>query len=187
MRNIQMIKSEVPSKKVEFYPSVDDHVHIANRLSSSVPTSTLTVYSYYAFLFLNTIVFPVFLWFNEYLLAGLIVFLLNILTLMFIVPRANSDSYRKYYEHLYGNRENEIATVELSSAGINYYSDGAETFWPWQRINSIEETDQSIYFFHEGNGFAVSKSGFAYPHDSTEFIDFARNSLTEVRTKQIET
>jgi hypothetical protein len=47
---------------VEFYPSLEDYVYIAHRLSSSVPTGTLSLYSFYAFLFLNTIVFPVFLW-----------------------------------------------------------------------------------------------------------------------------
>jgi hypothetical protein len=101
----------------------------------------------------------VFLWFNEYLLAGLIVFLLNMVALMFMIPRVNSDGFRRLYEHLFGNRENEVATAELSSQGIRYHSDGFESFWSWRRINSIEETDQSIYFFVDGNGFAVRKMG----------------------------
>ena len=105
---------------------------------------------------------------------------------MFIIPRVNSDGYRKYYEHLYGNRENQIATVELSSAGIRYWSDGAESFWPWRRINSVEETDESIFFYFDGNGFAVRKSGFAYPDESVTFVNFAQGHLSEARNQQLQ-
>ena len=44
-------------KRVEFYPSVDDHVHIASRIGGTAPTNTLTSYSYYIFLFLTRLCF----------------------------------------------------------------------------------------------------------------------------------
>ncbi len=169
--------------KVEFHASIDDYVHVADRISASVPEKTSTLYFYYAFLFLNAIIFPVFLWFNQYLLTGLIVFLLNMGALMFLIPRVGSDSNRNYYEHLHGNLENEIATVELGTDGVRYYHDGCETFFSWRKITSVEETEQSIFFYLKGNGFAVRKNGFAYRDQEREFVAFANNLIQTGRSE----
>lgn len=188
MNHTQTIQTEQPSSKtftVEFYPSVDDYAYLASKISGSVPTPTITGYAYYLFLLLNVIAFPAFLWINDYELTGFVVFTLNVAALIFLIPRVNSDSYRKYYEHLFGDRENEIARVILSSAGAKYIADGGESFWPWRRITEIEETAESIYFYYDGNGFAVRKSGFAYSEEQKAFIDFARQSLQMNQANQI--
>ena len=172
--------------EVAFYPSLDDYVHIAAKIAGSVPTNTLTGYAYYLFLFLNTVLFPVFLWISDYLLAGLIVFVLNLGALMLIIPRVNSAGFRKYYEHVFGDREKHVATVTLTDAGLVYVADGAESFLPWKRIETIEETEESIYFYFDGNGFAVRKSGFPYEEDADKFVTFAKHRLLESRTHQLE-
>jgi hypothetical protein len=131
-------------------------------------------------------VFPVFLWFNDYFLAGTAIFLANLGTLIYIMPRVNSDGYRKYFEHLFGKRGKSIAKVELTRAGIRYSSSGGESFCPWDWITETEETADSVFFFHEGNGLAVKKSGFAYHEDEIAFCTFARNRIAENRSKNIE-
>jgi len=131
--------------------------------------------------------FPAFLWLSDYLLAGLIVFILNLGALMFIIPRVNSSGFRKYYEHLIGNREKEIATVRLTDDGLSYAADDAESFWPWKRITNVEETDESIYFYFDGNGCAVRKSGFPYKEDADRFVTFAKEKLLGIKTGQLET
>lgn len=170
---------------VEFYPSVDDYVHIASKVGGSVPNKTVVVYAYYLFLFLNTILFPAFLLFNDFLFAALIVFLINVGTLVFILPRVNSAGFRRYYEHLIGNRENEIAKVTLTQSGLHYVADDGESFWPWRRFSTIEETEASIFFYYDGNGVAVRKSGFAYKDDANSFVAFANRRLQEIHTDQL--
>ena len=172
--------------EVEFYPAVEDFVHIATSISGKVPTKSVALYAYYVFLFLNTIVFPVFLWSYDYFLFGMGVLLVNLGALLFIVPRANSDGYRKHYQHLIGNREQFVAKVELSDVGLRYSADDGESFWPWKRITSLEETNESIYFYFDGNGFAVRKSGFAYPEDAAVFVAFANEKMKESRLRQLE-
>jgi len=169
---------------VEFYPSLEDHVHIALRISSSARPKPLTRHAYNFFLTLNAIVFPSFLFFNDYMLLGLVVFGLNLVALLFIVPRVNPDTFRSYYSQLYGHRENKIARVDLTDNGIRYTADGGEGFWPWHRINDIEETDDAIYFYFDGNGFAVRKAGFAYLEEKDAFVEFARRLQTSV-TKEL--
>ena len=106
--------------------------------------------------------------------AGIVVFILNLVAVSLILPRVESARYRKYYEALFGNREREIAKVTLTDAGLRYSADGAESFWPWERIRQIEETEDSIFFYCDGNGFGVAKGGFPYQQDAARFLLFAK-------------
>lgn len=177
----QATQEENSVYSVEFYPSAEDYAYIATRIGGSVPRSTVASYAYYIFLFLNTIVFPAFLWINDYFLAGLAVLVINIAVVVIITPRLNSDSYLKYYRHLVGSRESKIAKVSLNGDGAFYESEDGYSFWPWRRIEFVEETEESIYFFFEGNGFAVRKSGFPYPEQAKTFIEYSRQNVQRAR------
>ena len=159
---------------VEFYPSIDDSVHVAARIGASTPPKTFTTYAYYSFLALNAIVFPAFLLFINFVLLGGLVFVVNLVFLAFIVPRVNTDAVREYYRRIYPERENRMALVELNSAGIEYSVEGVRSFWPWTKIIGVEETPDSIFFYFEGNGFGVRTSGFAYAEQRIAFLDSAQ-------------
>ena len=179
MNHIQRTKAETGSDSysVEFYPSTDDYVHIALKTSESVPTPTPIKFAYQTFLVINAIGFPAFLWFNEFFLAGLLLLGINITALAWVIPWSTAAGLRKYYEHMVGHRENKIARVEISRAGISYWAEDGEGFYPWHRITSIDETDEAIFFFFPGNGLAVRKSGFAYHDDELDFLRTARGYL----------
>jgi hypothetical protein len=157
---------------VEFYPSVEDQVHIALRFAQS-SAGDRSMWAYHAFLTINAVAFPAFLLLQEYIVWAAAVFLINLTALLFVFPQSNRDSYSKYYETLFGNRENVPARVELTNGGVMYTADGGYSFWPWERILSVEETDESIFFYIDGNGFGVRKSGFAYRDDERSFFEIA--------------
>jgi len=183
-----MAKTDLPtdSLAVEFHPSVDDYVHIANRVTASIKTPLGIQYAYQFFLFINAIVFPVVLWLNDYYIAGILILAANIAALSWLIPWFTRGGHRAYFEQVIGPRENEIARVELNSSGIRYSSDDGESFFPWRRITAIEETDDAIFFFFSGNGFAVRKSGFAYRDEQDAFSRFARSHLAAGQTLQLE-
>ena len=170
--------NETPRASVEFYPSLDDFVHISLRIGEKANHSALSTRAYQFFLVTNAIGFPAFLMFREHFIVGLLVFALNLVLLIFIIPRVNSDSATKYYRNLIGDRENRIARVDLSDGGIRYSSDEGYSFWPWTKISSIEETETSIYFYFDGNGVGIQKSGFPYMDEQVSFIDFARSQVS---------
>jgi hypothetical protein len=166
---------------VEFYPSIEDNVHVAARVGASVTPKTIATYAYQLFLLVNAIIFPAFLIFSNLVLLGAVVFLLNLVVLAFIVRRASTDSIREYYRRIYGNRENRVARVELTQEGIKYSADGGWSFWPWRRITAIEETRDSIFFYFDGNGFGVRTSGFAYDEEMKTFLQTARTLRTSAK------
>ncbi len=159
---------------VEFYPSVDDQVYVSLRINDAVRPKVGTTYAYQAFLFINAIAFPAFLLFSEYVIAAAVVFSFNVAALLIMLPRVNADHFRVYYEQLFGDRGKFSARVDLTPLGVNYSSDDGTSVWPWQKIRGIEETAEAIYFFIDGNGFGVQKSGFAYREDERAFFKFAQ-------------
>jgi hypothetical protein len=167
---------QLPSDKltVEFYPSVDDYVHIALRVSGSARPSTLTAYAYYAFLLVNLIAFPVFLSYVDYPITAFAVFTVNTAALLLLIPRVNKSSFEEYYSQIIGDREKAVARVVLSIEGVRYTADGGEFFMPWDRITEIEDTPDAIYLYFPGNGFGVRKTGFAYVEDEKYFLQSAR-------------
>lgn len=188
MNHIQRTKAETASDSysVEFYPSTDDYVHIALQTTRSVPTPIPIKYAYKGFLIINAVGFPAFLWLNEFFVAGFLLLGLNVLVLTWLIPWFTAGGLRRYYEHTVGPRENKIARVELTPEGISYWADDAEVFWPWRRITSIEETDETVYFYFPGNGLAVRKSGFAYHEEELAFVKAAHAYLTESRLARLE-
>lgn len=170
---------------VEFYPSLDDYIYISTKLTNSITSKPFTTYAYYVFLFTNTIVFPAYLWLNGYFGIGLGVFVLNFAAVRILVPRVNKDASRQYYAQLFGDSENKIARVELSDDGLLYDSEHCYSFWAWERIKSEEETEDSIFFFCDGNGLSVRKSGFAYDDQRKAFSEFAKIQLKPMRVGQL--
>jgi len=162
---------------VEFYPTVDDQVYVSLRINDAVKPKAITTYAFQAFLFVNAVAFPAFLLFSGYVVAAAIIFAINFVAFTFILPRANTDHHRDYYQQLFGEREKFPARVELTTEGVNYSAEGGTSFWPWRKIRGIEETAEAIYFFIDGNGFGVQKSGFAYRDDERAFFEFAQEQV----------
>ena len=113
MNHMKTETSDLPidSVEVEFYPSVDDYVHIAQRVSSSIGTPHAVKYAYQIFLILNTIGFPAFLWLNEYYLPGLLIAAINVAALSWLIPWFAREGYRDYFKQVVGPREAEVARV----------------------------------------------------------------------------
>jgi len=174
------------SYSVEFYPSTDDYVHIALKTTQAVPAPAPLKFAYKSFLIINAVGFPAFLFFNEFFLAGFLLLATNVFAISWLIPWFTAGGLRKYYEHTFGPRENKIARVDITREGISYWADDAEVFWPWRRITSIEETNEAIFFFFPGSGFAVRKSGFAYHEEEVDFVKAAHRFLDDSRIGRLD-
>ena len=172
--------------EVEFYPSVDDYVVIATTVAKTVPVASWhhTFYSY--FLFANLLVAPVVLWIFDYFVLGSILFLINLGMVYLFTPLVQSSAFRNHYEHLAGSKEKTIAKVRIDEEGLRHMHEGVEAFWPWEKFNKIEETEDAIYVYFDGNGLAVRKNGFPYREREREFYQFAESKVKQSKPKLIE-
>lgn len=174
------------SHQVEFYPAIDDLVYISLTTSKNIAKKPFSIWAYWAFLFVNGIVFPAFLFANEYFAAAIAVFFLNLAAVLYLIPRANSDHYRSHFHSSVPDYEKDLVTIELSDDGIRYSTEKYNSFIKWSHIKKIEETPEAIYFFFDGSGWAVRKTGFAGKEQETEFVRFGR-SRHAVAKKEIQT
>ncbi len=171
------------SLRVEFYPSVNDCVHVAERINEAAAAApALLVYVYYGFLGLNLFGVPMLLWFADRFLLGLLVFALNLTATLFLLPNVNRSQYKAYYESLHSECEKHIATVDLNDQGVTYASRGNEFFFPWANIPEIEVTGDSIHLYYEHNAVSVQKSGFPYKEAEDQFLSFARDRVSDIRS-----
>jgi len=109
--------------------------------------------------------------------------MLNLAIAGLFIPAILKSDYRRFFTTLYGNFENEIVRVELNGRGLGISHQGDSSFHLWRNIKRIEETPESIFFyFTNGRGIGVRKSGFAYDQQKNEFLGFARQQL---KTRQL--
>lgn len=176
------------SYTVEFYPSIDDLVYVSERLATSAPSPHLTTRLYQLFLIVNGIVFPSFLMFNGWPWWGFAVFVLNLLAILFLVPRVSGDNTRKYYNSLLPTYEDELEKVTIDNNGLTIKVRRSTSFIEWDEIVSIEENEESIFLFTKANGVAIRKSGFAYKEQEREMFTFAKAQLSankkELKSKE---
>ena len=166
------------SYSVEFYPSIDDLVHITQATRKAYKLPFVSQYALQIFLFINMIGCPTILWFFGWFLAGLLVLALNLGIAGLFIPAIAKADYRRFFTTLYGNFENEIVRVELSERGFGSSHLGDSSFHLWKNVKRVEETSDSIFFYlANGRGIAVRKSGFAYDQQKNEFLAFARQKL----------
>ena len=165
--------------EVEFYPSLDDFIHVAARTNKTAGSSKILTYTTYAFLIVNMILFPAYLWMNDYFFVGLCIFALNMITFVVVLPKLSSASNKVAFSKMYGFREKELAFVRLNDSGLEYSSDEASTFFPWRRMTGFEETEDSLFIYVQAGGFGIRKSGFAYREEMERFKDFALKNIKD--------
>jgi hypothetical protein len=166
------------SVSVEFYPDIDDFVHIAevNRKTYKLPFRAQ--YALQAFIVVNAIGLPATLWLFNLFIAGVVIFAFNMAMALLFIPATLRTDYRRFFQSLYGNIENEIVRVELNKEGILCSHLGDTSFHRWKNVKRIEETKDSIFFFLiNSRAVAVRKSGFAYDGEKNRFLGFAREQI----------
>lgn len=168
--------------KVSFYPVTDDYAYIAEQVNKAYKFPTRAQYALNVFLALNFAGLPAVLWYFDQFIAGLVVFVVNLLFAVFFLPSVLSADYKRYFRLLFGDSENEVAEVELTEDGVWCRHSDSSSFTSWKKITRLEETKNSIYFFLDHSGVAVSKSGFGYDEEKNRFLSFAKSHVKVFNT-----
>jgi hypothetical protein len=163
---------------VEFYPSIEDFVHISHTNAKKYTLPSLTKVGLQAFFVLNCVGLPALLIYADLFGAAFAVFAINIALAVFLLPNLVKTDYRRYYRAFFGNLENEVVRVELHATGIACKHLADSSFYAWKNFTYVEETKDSIILYMTGGrGLAVRKSGFAYDDERAEFLTFARERI----------
>jgi hypothetical protein len=170
---------------VEFYPSIEDYVHVAKiQNEKHAALTSWSKFTFQAFFVVNTILPPVVLAIFQYPIAAFIWFLLDVILAAVFLPAIVKADYRRFYRSVYGEEfENQLVKVELTHDGIFCRHLYDFSFHDWKSVTGIEETDEAIFVNLKTSSLPVRKSGFPYIERQNEFTAFARSRQAEARNE----
>lgn len=168
---------------VEFHPSIEDYVHVGKiQNEKHAALTSWTKFTLQAFFIINTILPPVVLAIFEYPIAAFVWFVLDVILAVVFLPAIVKFDYRRFYRSVYGDDfEDELIRVELTSEGIYCRHLHDYSFHAWRSVESIVETDETVFFNFKISSLPVNKSGFPYIEMQNEFTAFARSRHDESR------
>lgn len=170
---------------VEFYQSVEDYVHIAEKVNKDYPLHQLVKLSLQAFVLVNLVGAPALLFFFEHLPAALLVFLVNLALTVVIVPYLTRVDFRRFYNYYYPDLEKSLTQIEIDETGVHVASSSDSGFYSWGNFKAMEVGNEAFYLYMSGGrGIAVRKSAFAYHEKAAEFTEFVQQQISRTRSKE---
>ena len=173
--------TEAP-QKVTFYPSVDDIAYAAQKVNKSYKFPAHAQYAMLAFLALNMLGLPFALWYFGQPFIALGVLVLSAIFAGVFVPALITADYQHYFNAMYGNLEDELCEVELTSEGVTCRHQSDQAFYAWNSVKEIEETKTAIHFVMRNSALTVTKSGFSYDEEKNRFLEYAKARVPRFNT-----
>jgi hypothetical protein len=155
--------------------SIEDCVFVANYINEQNPVQANPwVKLYYFYIFANGIAFPALLFYFDYSLAGMAVFLINLFFLNIVADKIKNESYKAYYRHLFLESEFRETEVELLESGVSCKSVEGDTFFYWHNFRKVLETSERIYLFTRTTGVIINKNSFELETQLDTFLAFTK-------------
>ena len=161
------------SLKVSYYPDVDAMAYAIERNSRRYKLPSITQYAMFGFLFLNIGGLPLALFSLGFGSLALAVLISNCIFAVFILPRLLKTDYTRYIRTFYGDIENRLAEIELTRDGLWSRLDGDFTFFRWETVREVEETDTAVHLYLGHSSLSIPSSAFPYREQQKEFTRFA--------------
>ena len=171
--------------KVSYYPDVDAMAYAIERNGHKYKLPSIAQYGLFTFLFLNIGGLPLALYTLGFGLLALAVLISNFIFGMFILPRLLKTDYKRYIKTFYGDIENRLAEIELTPEGLWSRLDGDFTFFRWDTVREVEETETAVHLYLGPVSLSIPSSAFAYREQQKEFANFARLQMKAPGTRSL--
>ena len=173
------------SLKVAYYPDIDAMAYAIERNSRRYKLPSITQYAMFAFLFLNIAGLPLALFTLGFGILSLAVLAANCIFAIFILPRLLKTDYKRYIRTFYGDIESRLAEIELTPDGLWSRLDGDFTFFRWETVREVEETETAVHLYLGASSLSIPSSAFPYHEQQKEFTRFAYSHSKAARAAQL--
>ena len=171
--------------KISYYPDIDAMAYAIARNGRRYKLPSIAQYGMFAFLFLNIAGLPLALFTLGFGLLSLAVLTANCIFAIFILPRLLKTDYRRYIRTYYGDIENRLAEIELTPDGLWSRLDGDFTFFRWETVREVEDTETAVHLYLGPSSLSIPSSAFPYREQQTEFARFAYSHAKAARASQL--
>ena len=171
--------------KVSYYPDVDAMAYAIERNSKRYKLPSIAQFGMFAFLFLNIGGLPLALFSLGFGALALAVLISNCIFAVFILPRLLKTDYKRYIKTFYGDIENRLAEIELTRDGLWSRLDGDFTFFRWETVREVEDTDTAVHLYLGASSLSIPSSAFAYREQQKDFARFAYSHAKAARAARL--
>lgn len=161
------------SIKISYYPDVEAMAYAIERNGRRYKLPGIAQYGLFVFLFLNIAGLPFALFTFGFGLLALAILAANCIFAIFVLPRLLKTDYKRYIRTFYGDIENRLAEIELTPDGLWSRLDGDSTFFRWETVRDVEDTETAVHIYLGPVSLSIPSSAFAYREQQTEFAKFA--------------
>jgi hypothetical protein len=173
------------SLKVSYYPDIDEMAYAIERNTRRYKLPSIAQYGMFAFLFLNIGGLPLALFTLGFGPLAVAVLIANCIFAIFILPRLLKTDYKRYIRTFYGDIENRLAEIELTQEGLWSRLDGDFTFFRWETVREVEDTETAIHLYLGPVSLSIPSSAFPYREQQTEFARFAYSRSSAAKARQL--
>lgn len=171
--------------KVSYYPDIDVMAYAIERNGRRYKLPGIAQYGLFTFLFLNIGGLPLALYTLGFGFLALAVLIANFIFGMFVLPRLLKTDYKRYIRTFYGDIENRLAEIELTPDGLWSRLDGDFTFFRWETVREVEDTEKAVHLYLGPVSISIPSSAFPYREQQTEFAKFAFSHSKSAKTAQL--
>lgn len=167
--------------KVVFRPSLQEHIEfLTDRQKRNQPKVSSTVtWIFFAF---NLGFVPAMLISNDHFWAGIVLFVINAVMLIFLLSWQQTNNIRKYYQETWPQLEDHDCEITIDENGVESKHAGNRNFFPWANVRTIGQTERLIFFDVGPTNVLVSKRCFINDDEGKKFIDLAKNHKNTLTT-----
>ena len=171
--------------KVSYYPDIDAMAYAIERNGRRYKLPSIAQYGLLAFLFLNIGGLPLALFTLGFGALALAVLISNCIFAIFILPRMLKTDYKRYIRTFYGDIENRLAEIELTRDGLWSRLDGDFTFFRWETVREVEDTETAVHIYLGPVSLSIPSSAFPYREQQKEFARFAYSHSSAAKAAQL--
>lgn len=166
--------------KINSKYTIEDCIFIVEYLNKNRPKQSTGWYKFYAYFFyFNCFAFPAVLLILEQYLAGIIVFLFDLLIFVYLRDRIDKENLKTHFRNLFDKKTYKEYEIELFEEGIKFKSTEEDSFFQWNFIKEILETPDKIYLFTRTSGLTIAKNSFEFESNMHEFLIFAKARIPQ--------
>jgi hypothetical protein len=115
-------------------------------------------------------------------LFGIFTVLLMFAMMPYSIEKQRRKTMARFMREKHGDQNSFTCEVELADKGVSVADQNSQHFFPWEEVEEIVDTANSVDIFAKLGGVVVRNRAFSSPENRAEFKQLAQHHLALARS-----
>jgi hypothetical protein len=169
--------------RVQFTHSQEDLVDASMRFyaRSKVLSENRRNHAIWLAIVAGFIVFALFGFSGKGLIGGMVTAVICLIVHPWYYRDLQRRGLRRWIKESYGDENDFLCTVELLTEGLKTSDVNIESTIPWETVEEIVTTSDSVDIFSRRGGVVVRNRAFSSAEQRQQFVEMVRDSMNQAR------